>query len=41
MRKNRFQKTRSGKSKDKEQEEMDVWDLLLEASKLGLFPKMP
>lgn len=41
MKKNRFRKTGAGKPKNKEEDEMNLWEDLLEASKLGLFPKVP
>jgi len=41
MKKNRIQNTRSGKAKNKEEDETDFYDLILEIMRIGLFPKMP
>jgi len=39
MKKNKSQKPNSTKDTKRKEDEIDLWDLLLEASKLGLFPK--
>lgn len=41
MRKIRIQNTNSTKKKKKEEDEWNFWDLILEASRLGIFPKVP
>jgi len=41
MKKNKSQKANSKKDNERKEDEMNFWDLLLEASKLGIFPKMP
>jgi len=40
MKKNKNQKTNSKKDTKRKEDEINLWDLLLEASKLGIFPKM-
>ncbi len=41
MRKIRHQKAKPKKEKIRKEDEINFWDVLLEASCLGLFPKMP
>jgi len=41
MGKNKSQKISSTKDTKRKEDEINLWDLLLEASKQGLFPKMP
>jgi len=41
MEKNKSQKTRLGKVRNKEEDETEFYDLILEIMRLGLFPKMP
>jgi len=41
MKKIKSHKTMPQKDRIRNEDEIDFWDLLLEASKLGLFPKMP
>ncbi|MFW9874709.1 MAG: hypothetical protein ACFFG0_16500 [Candidatus Thorarchaeota archaeon] len=41
MRKIRIQNTKPKKEKHTNKDEIDFWDLILEASRLGLFPKIP